>query len=66
MAEQPFFGSMFEGTTYDCGDKLGFLLANVAYGLMRDDIGPDFRAGLDNLLADSLMVRRSASPIVAN
>jgi UTP--glucose-1-phosphate uridylyltransferase len=51
IADQPFRGCKFEGTTYDCGDKLGFLLANAAYGLMRDDIGPDFRAGLEKLLS---------------
>lgn len=50
MAEQPFWGSKFEGVTFDCGDKLGFLLANAAYGLMREDLGASFRAGLEKLL----------------
>ncbi len=50
MAEQPFWGSKFEGVTFDCGDKLGFLMANVAHGLMREDIGPAFRKGLERLL----------------
>ncbi len=50
MSEQPFWGCKFEGTTYDCGDKLGFLLANAAYGLMREDLAPAFRAGLEKLL----------------
>ena len=50
MEDQPFWGCKFEGVTFDCGDKLGFLLANAAYGLMREDLGPAFRAGLEKLL----------------
>ena len=52
MARQPFNGLAYEGTTYDCGDKLGFLAANVAYGLERDDLGPGFRQVLQKLIAD--------------
>ena len=52
MARQPFHGLVFEGTTYDCGDKLGFLAANVAYGLERDDLGPGFRKALQKLVGD--------------
>lgn len=36
--DQKFSGYRFEGNTYDCGTKPGFLLANVAYALERDDI----------------------------
>ena len=50
MAEQPFWGFKFEGATYDCGDKLGFLLANVAYGLARADIGPALRSAIEKML----------------
>jgi UTP--glucose-1-phosphate uridylyltransferase len=50
IPEQPFTACRFNGVTYDCGDKLGFLLANVAFGLMREDIGPEFRSGLEKLL----------------
>jgi UTP--glucose-1-phosphate uridylyltransferase len=53
LAEQKFYGLEFEGTTYDCGHKLGFLLANVAYGLDRDDIAAPFRKALQSLLAGS-------------
>jgi UTP--glucose-1-phosphate uridylyltransferase len=52
MARQPFHGLVYEGTTYDCGDKLGFLAANIAYGLERDDLGPGFRLVLQKLVAD--------------
>jgi UTP--glucose-1-phosphate uridylyltransferase len=50
MAEQPFHGLKFDGTTYDCGDKLGFLMANVAYGLEREDLGSQFRDELRKVL----------------
>lgn len=50
LATQPFRGVRFEGKSYDCGDKVGFLTANVAYGLSRDDIGETFRAALREIV----------------
>ena len=50
MKEQPFWASEFDGVTYDCGDKLGFLLANVAYGLAHKDLGPKFRDEIIKIL----------------
>jgi UTP--glucose-1-phosphate uridylyltransferase len=52
MAEekQPFFAVRFDGRIYDCGSKLGFLVANAAYALARDDLGPPFKAELKKLL----------------
>lgn len=47
---QPFFAVRFDGKIYDCGMKLGFLLANVAYALDHSDIGPAFRAELEKLV----------------
>ncbi len=47
---QPFYGLKFEGRSFDCGSKVGFLAANVAYALARDDIAPAFRAELEALL----------------
>jgi len=46
----PFYGFKFEGRTYDCGSKIGFLAANVAYALDRKDIAPGFREELKKLL----------------
>jgi UTP--glucose-1-phosphate uridylyltransferase len=37
---QPFAAYPFDGETYDCGSKDGFILANVAYALDRSDIKP--------------------------
>ena len=51
MTDQPFHGVRFEGQSYDCGDKVGFLSANVAYALSRQDIGPAFREALGSILA---------------
>ena len=49
---QPFYGLKFEGRSFDCGSKIGFLAANVAYGLERPDIAPDLRAELRRLLGE--------------
>ncbi|MBX6426632.1 MAG: UTP--glucose-1-phosphate uridylyltransferase GalU [Variibacter sp.] len=50
LQTQPFFGYRFEGRIFDCGSKIGFLAANVAYALARDDIAPAFRNELKALL----------------
>jgi UTP--glucose-1-phosphate uridylyltransferase len=50
---QPFFGLKFEGESYDCGSKVGFLAANVAYALARPDIAPAFRKEAERLLGNS-------------
>ena len=50
LAEQDFFAYRFEGTTYDCGDKIGYLTANLVLALDRPDIGPKFRPVLDALM----------------
>jgi UTP--glucose-1-phosphate uridylyltransferase len=40
---------VYEGKTYDAGDKLGFLVATVEMGLKNADFGKDFRAYLRGL-----------------
>ena len=37
----PFYGLRFEGRRFDCGDKVGFLEANLAFALDRDDMKTD-------------------------
>jgi len=39
--EQTVYGCQFEGTRYDCGDKLGFLKATIDMALKREDLGRD-------------------------
>lgn len=52
VGEGPFNGLRLEGTRFDCGSKVGFLAAGIAYALERDDIGPELRTALTNLLND--------------
>jgi UTP--glucose-1-phosphate uridylyltransferase len=40
----------FSGKRYDCGSKLGYLMATVAYGLEHPDTGSEFRQHLEELL----------------
>ena len=47
---QPFYGLEFAGRSFDCGSKVGFLAANIAYALEREDIAPAVRAELIRLL----------------
>ena len=48
--QQPFYGLKFAGESYDCGSKIGFLAANVAYALDRDDLAPALRAEIKRLM----------------
>ena len=50
MGTQDFHALEYEGVTYDCGDKIGLLRANVAFALMRPDLGPDARVAIEALL----------------
>lgn len=43
IGDLPFNGYRFAGKRFDCGDKVGFLEANVAFGLARTDLGPELR-----------------------
>jgi len=46
----PFHGYRFEGKRYDCGDKVGFLEANIAFALARPDIGEKVRTAIEDVL----------------
>jgi UTP--glucose-1-phosphate uridylyltransferase len=48
IGTQPFHGFRFEGRRFDCGDKAGFITANIALALDRPDIGPVVQQWLDN------------------
>jgi len=49
IGTQPFHGLTFEGERHDCGHMLGFVIANIALGLKRDDIAPALRDYLARL-----------------
>ncbi|MEA3034460.1 MAG: UTP--glucose-phosphate uridylyltransferase [Sphingomonadales bacterium] len=46
---QPFHGVTVEAERHDCGDKVGFVKANIALALKRDDVAPAIRAWLATL-----------------
>jgi UTP--glucose-1-phosphate uridylyltransferase len=50
MGGQDFHALEYEGTTYDCGDKLGLLRANVAFALARPDLADAARQAIRELL----------------
>jgi UTP--glucose-1-phosphate uridylyltransferase len=49
LATQAFHGVRFDGRTFDCGSKLGFLLANLAFALERPELAAPLRAELVKL-----------------
>jgi UTP--glucose-1-phosphate uridylyltransferase len=51
MPRVAFHGLRFEGTRYDCGTRVGFVEANVAFALANPDLAPSLRPLLERLLA---------------
>jgi UTP--glucose-1-phosphate uridylyltransferase len=49
LHDETVLGYSFEGTRYDCGSKLGYLEANVMYGLKHPETGADFARFLEQL-----------------
>ena len=50
IGKAPFHAVKTDCARYDCGDKVGFLHANLAVGLSRPDIAPQLRAILKALV----------------
>jgi UTP--glucose-1-phosphate uridylyltransferase len=50
MRTQAFYAFEYDGTTYDCGDKIGLLRANVALALKRPDLKDAARSAIQGLL----------------
>ena len=48
IGEQPFHGLRYEGKRFDCGDKVGFLEAQIAFALKRPDLADAVRGFLTN------------------
>ncbi|MBP6583049.1 MAG: UTP--glucose-1-phosphate uridylyltransferase GalU [Chromatiaceae bacterium] len=46
LQDEPVIAYPFRGKRYDCGSKLGYLEAQVEFGLAHKDLGEDFRAYL--------------------
>ncbi len=49
LGGRPIYGHLFEGTRYDCGNKLGFLKAQVELGLKHPEIGKDLKRYLKTM-----------------
>jgi UTP--glucose-1-phosphate uridylyltransferase len=49
IGDQPFHGVTVTGERHDCGDKIGFVKANIALALKRGDVAPAIREYLANL-----------------
>jgi UTP--glucose-1-phosphate uridylyltransferase len=43
IGSQPFHAFLFDGERYDCGSAAGFVIANIAMSIQRDDVGPAVR-----------------------
>ncbi len=43
IGKEPFHGLEFDGVRFDCGNKVGFMAANVAYALEREDMADELR-----------------------
>jgi UTP--glucose-1-phosphate uridylyltransferase len=48
IGKQPVYGYRFEGERYDCGSAAGFVIANLAMALARNDVGPEVREFVSN------------------
>ena len=50
LQKNSFHAVRFDGALHDCGSKIGFLTANIAYALARADLSDELRAELKKLL----------------
>lgn len=50
MAEQPFHALEYDGRSYDCGDKLGYLRATATFALAHAELGGKARETLETAL----------------
>ena len=48
--QQTVYAYLFEGARYDIGKKLDYLRATVELAIDREDLGPEFRAFLSELV----------------
>ncbi|MGR9100817.1 MAG: UTP--glucose-1-phosphate uridylyltransferase GalU [Gammaproteobacteria bacterium] len=50
LADETVLAYQFEGKRYDCGSKLGYLMATVEYGLAHEELREDFLNYLKKLI----------------
>jgi UTP--glucose-1-phosphate uridylyltransferase len=51
VGEQPLHAFLFDGERYDCGSAAGFVIANVAIALQREDVAPAVKDFLSEALS---------------
>lgn len=55
LQEKPVFACRFHGKRYDCGNKLGYLQATIAYALQHPDVGQQFADYLSGYIEHKLV-----------
>ncbi|MDX2219524.1 MAG: UTP--glucose-1-phosphate uridylyltransferase GalU [Burkholderiales bacterium] len=58
LEEETIYAYEFEGTRYDCGSKLGYLKATLAYGMKHPEVGAEFSAFLARGIAPAAKTRK--------
>jgi UTP--glucose-1-phosphate uridylyltransferase len=53
MTQQDFHAVEYDGQSYDCGDKLGYLRATAAFAMSNEELGSQARSLLQEMVADS-------------
>ena len=61
IGTQPFHGLRYDGQRFDCGDKIGYLEAQIAYALKRPDIADAVRAFLQHYVDPTDFIVRAVS-----
>jgi len=51
IGKQPFYGMRFDGKSYDCGSRTGFIEANMVYGANDPDIGDQIKSMIKSMAA---------------
>jgi len=51
IGKVPLHGLRYQGRRFDCGSKAGFIAANVAYALEREDMEKDVRAAIQEIMS---------------
>ncbi len=49
VKQRKIYGYEFEGTRYDLGDRVGYITAQIGYGLKRPELADRLRAYLDTV-----------------
>lgn len=60
LEEEQVLAHQFKGTRYDCGSKLGYLMATVEYALKHKEVGDDFKAYLNSRFCETPNARKKA------